>query len=415
MAEDGDLVAGRYRLGAKAGLDDRGKVWRARDEQLDRDVAVKQLVPHGTGKGTVRLAAKLSHPHAVTVYDVIEHQGKPFLVMELLPTCLAEHLVERGPLPRGMVADIGRQIAAALAVAHADGIVHRDVSPANILLTRDGTAKIADFGISREPAGTDRPTPAYLAPEVAEGAGATTRSDVYSLGATLYTALEGHPPIGAVEDDTEALLARIAGEEIIAPARTGPLADVLLHLLRRDPDRRPAMAEAADMLAKVAAGARRPVPVARRRPRKRKRRTVLAAAAVGVIAGGAAVGLAVAGAPDGPVIAAPGTAGPGPGAAGCAATAQVTQSWTGGYKMLVTVRNVGPGGIGGWTVSWQPAADRRVDDLWDGKIERSGDSVTVVNETWNATVRAGGSTTFGSVVLAGGPGRTTEPLTCSAR
>ena len=291
MADDGDLVAGRYRLREKAG---RGQVWRARDEQLDRDVAVKQLVPGQASLREARAAAKLSHPHAVTVYDVLEHQGKPFLVMELLPTCLAEVLVERGPLPRGMVADVGRQIAAALTVAHGDGILHRDVSPATVLLTHDGTAKIADFGVSR-----GLGTPAYLAPEVAGGAAATARSDVYSLGATLYTALEGHPPVGAAEDDTE---------EVVPPARTGPLADFLLRMLRRDPDRRPAMAEAADVLAKVAAGVRKPVrpaPVARRRTGKR--RVVLVAAAVGVLAGGTAIALTVTGAANRPVAAAPGT------------------------------------------------------------------------------------------------------------
>jgi len=443
MADDGDLVAGRYRLRAKAGLDDLGEVWRARDEQLDRDVAVKQLVPHRTtGNASLRamrearVAAKLSHPHAVTVYDVIEHQGKPCLVMEFLPTCLAEVLVERGPLPRGMVAKVGSQIAAALAVAHADGIVHRDVSPGNVLLTRDGTAKIADFGISRalgEPTVTDRPfipgTPAYLAPEVAGGADATTRSDVYSLGATLYTALEGHPPVGAVEGDTEALLACIADEEITAPARTGPLADVLLHLLRRDPARRPTMAEAAELLAKVSAGpgtALDPSPVVPRRARMR--RIVLVAALAGVIAGGTAIGLAVASAPNEPVLATPGTVLPtapasgvpdagrsGPGAAECAATARVTQSWSGGYKVLVSVRNVGPVGISGWAVTWRPAAGRRVDDLWDGKVERSGVSVTVVNETWNATVTVDGSTDFGLITLDSGTGRTTEPLVCRGR
>jgi hypothetical protein len=402
MADDGDLVAGRYRLREKAG---RGPVWRARDEQLDRDVAVKQLVPGQASLREARAAAKLSHPHAVTVYDVLEHQGKPFLVMELLPTCLAEVLVERGPLPRGMVADVGRQIAAALTVAHGDGILHRDVSPATVLLTHDGTAKIADFGVSRSPG-----TPAYLAPEVAGGAAATARSDVYSLGATLYTALEGHPPVGAVEEDT----AEEDTEEVVAPARTGPLADFLLQMLRRDPDRRPAMAEAADVLAKVAAGVRKPVrpaPVARRRAGKR--RVVLAAAAVGVLAGGTAIALTVTGAANRPVVAAPGTVQPEP--AGCSATAQVTQSWSGGYQMLVTVRNAGPAGITGWAVTWQPAADRRVDDLWDGKIERSGASVTVVNETWNGTVTADGATTFGLVARTAGAGRVPESLTCSAR
>ncbi|ADJ47377.1 serine/threonine protein kinase [Amycolatopsis mediterranei S699] len=435
MADDGDLVAGRYRLQMKAALYGLGEVWRARDEQLDRDVAVKQLVSHRTGGKAMlramreaRVAAKLSHPHAVTVYDVVEHQGGFCLVMEFLPSSLADVLAERRQLPQGMIAKIGTEIAAALAVAHADGIVHRDVSPGNVLLTRGGTAKIADFGIARvlsEPTITDRPfvpgTPAYLAPEVAGGADVTTRSDVYSLGATLYTALEGHPPVGTVDDDTETLLNRIIDEEITTPVRTGPLADVLLLLLRRDPVERPAMGKAAELLAKVSAGpakAIEPSPVTRR-PR-RVRRKILLAATAGVIAGGAVTGLATAYAREGtmPVISGavappmmPGTPGP----AGCAATAQVTQSWPGGHKTLVTVRNIGPAKIDSWAVMWTPAAGHEVDDVWDGEIERSGGSVTVVNASWNATLNVDGSTSFGMVTLDGGTGLTVEPLSCRPR
>lgn len=441
MADDGDLVAGRYRLWAKAGLNEFGEVWRARDEQLGRDVAVKPLVSHRTtGKAALRamrearVAARLSHPHAVIVYDVVDHAGKPCLVMELLPTCLARVLAERGQLPQGMVAKIGSQIAAALAVAHADGVVHRDVSPGNVLLTRDGTAKIADFGISRalgEPTVTDQPfvpgTPAYLAPEVAGDADATTCSDVYSLGATLYTALEEHPPVGAGEEDMETLLARIAAEEIVAPIRTGPLTNVLLQLLRRDPALRPTMAEAAELLARASTGPRpthSPVPVVPRPTRRR--RIVLVAVAFGVIAGCAAGAVAVGSASSRSEVASPETvlppapsSGRVPGngipsgdTAGCVATAQVTQSWSGGYKTLVTVQNVGPVRINGWTVTWRSAAGRRVDDLWDGKIERSGASVTVVNETWNSVVTVEGTTSFGLITLDDRTSRITEPLTC---
>jgi cellulase/cellobiase CelA1 len=105
----------------------------------------------------------------------------------------------------------------------------------------------------------------------------------------------------------------------------------------------------------------------------------------------------------------------GGGSAECVASAQVTESWAGGYKVLVTVRNVGPVGMKGWTVAWQSAAGRQVDDLWDGKVDRSGTRVTVVNEVWNGVVAVDGSTDFGLVTRSGGADRTAEPLGCRAR
>jgi hypothetical protein len=232
----------------------------------------------------------------------------------------------------------------------------------------------------------------------------------------LYTALEGRPPVGAVEDDTEALLARITEEEIAAPTRAGPLADVLLQLLRRDPAQRPTMAEAAELLAKVSAGpgtALVAAPVAHRPTRMR--RTVLVAAVVGVIAAAVAIGLAVGNAPTEPGTVLPPTPKSGGATdASCSATAAVTQSWHGGYKVLVTVRNAGPAELKGWAVTWQPAAGRQVDDLWDGSLQRSGVSVTVVNAVWNATVTGNGATSFGLITLDDGAGRATEPLICRA-
>ncbi len=437
MVDDGDLIAGRYRVEARVGQHRPGLVWRARDEQLGRAVAIKQLAPHSvTGRAALRamrearVSAKLQHPYAITLYDVIEHRGEPCLVMELLSTSLADLLVERGRLPRGMVATIGSQVAAALAVAHAHGIVHRDVSPGNVLLTREGTAKIADFGISRatgEPTVTDRPyipgTPAYLAPEVAGGAESTTRSDVYSLGATLYTALEGRPPVGAVDDDTDVLLARIAGGGIIEPTRAGPLANVLVRLLQRDPAQRPTMAEAAELLAKVAAAPKAAsstpaVPVRR----KLVRRLVLAGAVVALVTAGTVValpkGAAVSPQGTGPPAlpgGAPGSRAPSPGAAGCAAAVQVTESWHGGFKAQVTVRNTGQAELKGWAVSWRPAVGRRIDDLWDGVLERSDGSVTIVNASWNGKVAIGGGTSFGLITRDEGAGGATETLTCRVR
>ncbi|MEV6641386.1 serine/threonine-protein kinase [Amycolatopsis sp. NPDC051371] len=439
MADDEELIGGRYRLLSRVGPAQFGVVWRARDEQLDRVVAVKQLVPHrATGKAALRamrearVAARVSHPHAVTVYDVLEHDGKLCLVMELLPTSLTELLLDRGALPQGMVATIGSQVAAALATAHADGVLHRDVSPGNVLLAADGLAKIADFGIARavgEPLVTDRPfvpgTPAFLAPEVAAGTDATELSDVYSLGATLYAALEGRPPIEAAEENTITLLARIAREEVPPPVRNGPLSDVLMRLLARDPADRPPMVEAQELLAKAAAGPRvsqaRPVTSSRQR-RPRARGVLLAGVVAGLAMVFAGIGLSGGGLQlPGSSIARPGavpvTTG-NPTAVGvgtCVAAAEVVESWQGGYKALVTVRNTGNVVTRGWTVSWQPAGGRRIVDLWDGAITRAGSSVTVVNAAWNAGVKAEDATTFGLIAVDHGSSRASEVLSCAVR
>ncbi|PWV75664.1 Protein kinase domain-containing protein [Prauserella marina] len=227
MTDDGELVAERYRLLALVGRGGMGTVWKARDERLDRVVAVKRLE---TGSGEVatgeavrravregRVAARLRHPNAIGVHDVVVHDGKPCLVMEFLPArSLSEVLAERQRLPEREVATIGAQIAAALAEAHGEGIVHRDVKPGNVLLTGEGVAKIADFGISRAVGeatvtgdGLVAGTPAYFAPEVADGEAADFASDVFSLGATLYAALEGRLPFGD-NDNPMVLLRRIS-------------------------------------------------------------------------------------------------------------------------------------------------------------------------------------------------------------
>ncbi|MDQ3761030.1 MAG: serine/threonine protein kinase, partial [Actinomycetota bacterium] len=210
-----------------------GVVWQAMDERLERLVAVKQLLlrldlsPRETDEARARalrearIAARLQHPNAIVVYDVAEHEGEPCLVMEYLPSrSLAAVLSERCCLPVAEVASIGRQIASALAAAHAAQIVHRDVKPGNILITDDGTAKITDFGVSRAAGdvtvtqtGIMAGTPAYLAPEVARGQVPTPASDVFSLGATLYAALEGRAPFGD-SDNPLALLHAVAGGQV---------------------------------------------------------------------------------------------------------------------------------------------------------------------------------------------------------
>ncbi|MGH3830520.1 MAG: protein kinase domain-containing protein [Pseudonocardiaceae bacterium] len=261
----------------RIGIGGMGVVWQAMDERLQRLVAVKQLLlqpelsPQATGEARARalrearIAARLHHPNAIVVYDVAEHEGQPCLVMEYLPSrSLAAVLSERGALPVPEVASIGRQIALALAAAHAARIVHRDVKPGNILITDDGTAKITDFGVSRAvgditvtQTGMVAGTPAYLAPEVARGQIPTSASDVFSLGATLYAAVEGRGPFGE-SDNPLALLHAVASGQVQPLRHGGPLSAVLLRLLATDPAARPDMRRASLELAEVRTT--RPVP-----------------------------------------------------------------------------------------------------------------------------------------------------------
>ncbi|HEV7650866.1 MAG TPA: protein kinase [Actinophytocola sp.] len=273
------VVAGRYRLGERLGGGGMGVVWQAHDERLRRTVAVKQLIlPPSLDDARLeeirrrtmregRIAAKLHHPQLITVYDVIEDEGRPYLVMEYLPsTSLSKKLDEDGALPPAEVARIGAQAAAALAAAHAAGVVHRDVKPGNILVGDNGTVKITDFGVSRvvedvtgTATGTFVGTPAYLAPEVAQGRDVTFESDVYSLGATLYRAVEGTSPVGT-SDNPMRILHRIASGTVIPPVKAGPLAPLVLRMLGTDPAERPTMDEAKAVLEEIAAGATAAAP-----------------------------------------------------------------------------------------------------------------------------------------------------------
>jgi serine/threonine protein kinase len=271
------MVAGRYRLLSRIGDGGMGSVWTAHDELLGRQVAVKQLLtPPGADPREAeqlrqralregRIAARLSHPHAIAVYDVVLDAGRPWLVMEHLPSrSLAAVLAEDGVLRAEQAAQIGAQVADALAATHAAGIVHRDVKPANVLIGEGarvaGLVKITDFGISHASGdvtltqtGQITGTPAFLAPEVAQGNQMTEASDVFSLGATLYTCLEGTPPFG-MEDNALGMLHRVAGGQIVPPRRSGALTQPLQKLLAADPADRPTMPQVRDELAKLAAG-----------------------------------------------------------------------------------------------------------------------------------------------------------------
>src|SRR3712207_2580221 len=254
-----------------------GAVWLADDQRLGRSVAVKQVLPPaGTDEAAVqqqreralregRIAARLSHPHAISVYDVALGSGQPWLFMEYLPSrSLAAVLTEDGLLRVDQAAQIGAQVADALAATHAAGIVHRDVKPANILIGQggrvDGIVKITDFGISHASGdvtltqtGQITGTPAFLAPEVAQGYEPGPAADVFSLGATLYTGVEGEPPFGMAGNSLQQLH-RVAAGRINPPQRSGALTKALLRMLGVDPQARPSMPEVRDELVAIAAG-----------------------------------------------------------------------------------------------------------------------------------------------------------------
>lgn len=272
-----DLVAGRYRLRSRIGGGGMGAVWLAHDQLLSRDVAVKQVIStEGLSEDTAesirtralregRIAARLTHPNAIAMHDVALDRGEPWLVMEYLPSrSVAQILHVTRTLEIRQAAQIGAQVADAMTTAHSAGIIHRDIKPGNILVTttgRDaGRVKITDFGISRvkddvstTASGVITGTPAYFAPEVARGADPDEVSDVYSLGATVYTLVEGQPPFG-VDDDSVALLHKVARAKITPMTKAGELQPVLRQLLEPNPAKRPTMEHARDLLAEVAAG-----------------------------------------------------------------------------------------------------------------------------------------------------------------
>lgn len=268
----GQLLAGRYRLRAVLGQGGMGIVWHAHDELLGRDVAVKEVLwpPELNAseqqvlfRRTVRearAAARLNHPAAVTVFDVVEEGGRPWIVMEFVRSrSLAQVVREDGPLPPSQAARIGLQVLGALAAAHAAGILHRDVKPGNVLLAEDDRVVLTDFGIAAllgdatlTASGAVIGSAAYIAPERAHGGPAEPASDLWSLGVTLYEAVEGRTPHergGAIQT-----LLAVATEEPDPPQRAGPLAPVLEGLLRRDPASRLTADDAGRLLRAVAAG-----------------------------------------------------------------------------------------------------------------------------------------------------------------
>jgi serine/threonine protein kinase len=266
------VVAGRYRLLSELGRGGMGVVWRARDEVLGREVAVKEVrAPAGLDEASVqqlyarleqegRAAARVDHPNVVTVYDVAMAEGHPWIVMELVRgLALSDVLEADGPVSPRRAAEIGGRVLAALRVAHERGVLHRDVKPGNVLIGNDGRIVLTDFGIAAIE-GTSAITltgevvgsPEYLSPERALGRPAGPGSDLWSLGVLLYTAVEGGSPFRR----TTALstLRAVVDEPLPPPQRAGPLAPVIEGLLRKEPADRLDGADAQRMLDAVAAG-----------------------------------------------------------------------------------------------------------------------------------------------------------------
>ncbi|MCG8914492.1 serine/threonine protein kinase [Actinokineospora sp. PR83] len=302
--DDDRAIAGRYRLDEQVGAGGMGDVWRGLDLELGRVVALKRsrVGDDGQFRREARIAAGLHHPRVVTVFDVVVDGDERWLVMEYLPSrSLGRVLDDDGPLSPGAAARVGAQVADALAGMHERSMVHRDVTPGNILVADDGTAKLTDFGIARWAEVTRTGdalvagTPGYLPPEVAAGREAGPAADVFALGATLFAAVEGHSPWGGDEVEPAARFQRAVAGEVSPSEAAGELGPVLASMLAKDPADRPSARTAKSMLAEVAGVhlASAPVTVAGRTSR-RSRRWVLAGAAVALVAVTVATTLVVA-------------------------------------------------------------------------------------------------------------------------
>ncbi|MFJ3228518.1 protein kinase [Streptomyces sp. NPDC086783] len=253
------VIAGRYRLLSPLGEGGMGTVWRARDEVLHREVAVKEVrAPAGIPSSDVErmyarlereawAAARVANRNVVTVYDVATQDGRPWIVMELIRgLALSDLLDAEGPIPPRRAAFIGAEVLSALRAAHAAGVLHRDVKPGNVLLSNDGRVVLTDFGIATVEGssaltmtGEVIGSPEFLAPERALGRTPGPESDLWSLGVLLYAAVEGNSPFR--HDTPLSTLRAVVDEELPPPRRAGPLAPVIEQLLRKDPaDRMPA-------------------------------------------------------------------------------------------------------------------------------------------------------------------------------
>lgn len=270
----GLLLAGRYRLVDIIGSGGMGRVWRAHDEVLHRAVAVKELTAAlyvaesdlarllARTHAEARAAARINHSAVVTVHDVLEHDNRPWIVMELVEgNSLADEVKERERVEPVEAARIGLWVLRALRAAHAAGVLHRDVKPGNVLLSADRRVLLTDFGIAQVEGDTTITRTGeivgsvdYLAPERVRGHDPGPASDLWALGATLYTAVEGRSPFRRTSPLTT--MQAVVDEEPAPPSQAGPLEPVIIALLRKDPAQRPSASEAEQMLAEAAEGRR---------------------------------------------------------------------------------------------------------------------------------------------------------------
>ncbi len=271
MSATETLVAGRYRVGPCLGTGGMGRVWLARDEVLRRDVAIKEIaLPFGLTDEEreemrartlreARAAARLNHPNVVRIYDVQHGDERPWIVMEYVPArSLLQVIKENGPLPPGEVAGIGLAVLSALDAAQRAGVVHRDVKPSNVLIADDGRVLLTDFGSALIDEGESALTqtglilgsPRYIAPERAANGVSTLESDLWSLGATLYEAVEGRAPY--TRETTMAVLVALATEKPDPTQLAGVLKPVLTGLLQKNPRSRLRLPEVEERLRRIA-------------------------------------------------------------------------------------------------------------------------------------------------------------------
>jgi hypothetical protein len=300
------IVAGRYRLLAVVGAGGMGRVWRAHDDLLDREVAVKEIaVTTRTSQDQTvreaRAAARLDHPHVVRIYDVVQEVARSWIVMEFVDGRSLQELVRQdGPLNHREAARIGLAVLDALRTAHAADVLHCDVKPQNVLVTAEGRVVLTDFGLAttlaerRTETGDLLGSPHYVAPERLHDPVSRAESDLWSLGATLYAAVEGRPPF-ARPTAAESLAALAAGEPH-EPRHPGPLHPVIADLLVPDPDERMTLDELNAALRAVTTRAigvsrvprqRKAPPAPPPEPRRRWRAAALAGVAVAVFGGSA--------------------------------------------------------------------------------------------------------------------------------
>jgi eukaryotic-like serine/threonine-protein kinase len=425
-------LGARYRLAERLGSGGMSVVWRGYDELLGRPVAIKVLSPDLAADRYFRdrirheamACGRLSHPNIVNVYDYGEAVGPdgttvPYLVMELVEGgSLAERLAD-GPLPWPLALQVCAEVAAALAAAHEIGLVHRDVSPANILMSRTG-AKVVDFGISAvagvpESKAPVLGTPAYLAPERLSGTPAVPATDVYALGVLMFQALTGSLPWSA-ETAAQVLAQHRHADPAPLPPVPGLPPDIaaLYHrCLAKRPSSRPASADVASQLA-AAIGPRIAIPApAPTRPRTVPRtallqpettairrpwraRNLVAAGIAVVVAVLAALVLTRPGGTDGEAAAGgPPNGGTGSAASGCAVRYRVRSDWAVGFTVEVTLTNTGEAPVSPWVLTFSFPDDQRVVQGWNGSFAQSGSQVTVRSVDYNARLTPASSATLG--------------------